>query len=326
MNSFRTTFNIPEFDPKLNYQSKSLFIGSCFTENIGNYLKDLKFQITINPTGIIYNPVSICECIGFLLKGKQMEANDLGFYNDTWFSFMHHSRYSDPDKNVCLNKMNEDLKMASGFLQQADFLFITLGSAFIYTHNESKEVVANCHKFPASTFSKSILNAKSIVSCFEKTLNDLGKVNPNVRTIFTVSPVRHWNDGAIENQHSKSVLITAIHELILKHKNCSYFPAYELMMDDLRDYRFYAEDMLHPNNTAIEYIRDKFIKTFVEKDAENIMDQIQKLLQARNHRPFRAQTTTHINFKKKQLDQIKDLKRKFPFLDMTEFEEFFKKD
>ena len=323
MSNFRTTFNIPEFNPKMDFQSKSLFIGSCFTENIGNYLKDLKFQIINNPTGIIYNPISICECINYLIKQKKWNEEELGFYNDSWFSFKHHSRYSDPDKPVCLTNINNDLNSASQQIINADFLFLTLGTAFVYKHIQTKEIVANCHKFPTSTFSKSLLNTDAVVFYFENLLKDLVKINKKIKIIFTVSPVRHWKDGATENQVSKSVLLTAIHELISKFNNCSYFPAYELMMDDLRDYRFYAEDMLHPNAIAIEYIRDKFVKTYIDHDAEVLMDEVQKLRQAKAHKPFNKNSELHINFRKQQLKKIEQIKRKFPFLDLNEFEEFF---
>jgi hypothetical protein len=325
MNSFRTTFSIPEFNPKMSYHSKSLFIGSCFTENIGNYLKELKFQITNNPTGIIYNPISICECIRFLLDRKQLTDEDLHFNNDLWFSFKHHGRYSNSDKNECLKRINEELKLASDNIIKADFLFITLGTAFVYTNKEKDEVVANCHKLPSSAFSKSLLNSEAVINEFDKLLKDLFSINRNIKVIFTVSPVRHWNDGAIENQVSKSVLITSIHELVLKHKSCSYFPAYELMMDDLRDYRFYAEDMLHPNTTAIEYIRNKFVETYIDNESSEIMRGVQKLLLAKNHKPFNAETVSHRNFLKKNLDQLQELNRKFPFLELEELEAYFKK-
>jgi len=324
MSTFRTTFNIPEFSPKMNYQSKNIFIGSCFTENIGNSLKDLKFDIVTNPTGIVYNPVSICDCVHLLLNNTLMKGEDLGFYNDTWFSFRHHSRYSNTDKEACLQKMNEELSLASEYIVHADFLFLTFGSAYNYKHNKTNEVVANCHKFPAGTFSKTLLTAGSIVENCEKLFDTLFHINPKIKVIFTVSPVRHWKDGAIENQLSKSLLITAIHELVSKYPDCSYFPAYELMMDDLRDYRFYADDMLHPGATAIEYIRNKFVDTFIDKDAVVIMNEIQKLILAKNHRPFRADTDAHGNFRKKQLEQILVLKSKHPFLDLKDLEEFFK--
>ncbi len=324
MNNFRTTFNIPSFNPKMDYQSKSFFIGSCFTENIGNYLKDLKFQIINNPTGIIYNPVSICECIDSLLKSKQWKEEELGFYNNSWFSFKHHSRYSNTDKTVCLSNINQDLNSASKFIAEADFLFITLGTAFIYRHNQTKEIVANCHKFPSTTFTKSLLNTQAVVSCFENLMNDLMKMNRKIKVIFTVSPVRHWKDGATENQRSKAVLVTAIHELISVFENCSYFPAYELMMDDLRDYRFYAEDMVHPNATAIAYIREKFVQTYIDPAAEELMNEVQKLILAKSHRPFSENSELHKNFRTQQLKKIEELKRKFPFLDLKEFEEFFR--
>jgi hypothetical protein len=324
MQSFRTTFEIQEHNPKLNYNSKSLFIGSCFTENIGNHFKELKFPVCINPTGIIYNPLSICKTINLLNNGYQFKESDLDFFNELWFSFCHHGRFAHPDKMRCLENINSELSNASSFFKQTEFLFITFGSAYAYTYKKRNEVVANCHKLPAEYFNKSLLPAETIIHEFEKALTQIQKSNPNLQIIFTVSPVRHWTDGAIENQRSKSILITAIHEIIQRQKNCFYFPAYELMMDDLRDYRFYAEDMIHPNSTAIEYIREKFTSTFIDEASIEIMKKVMKLKRAMEHRPFGKVSQSYNRFRKDQMNFILELKKEFPFLDLQEFEEFFK--
>lgn len=324
MQSFRTTFEIKGYSPKLNYKSKSLFIGSCFTENIGNYLNELKLPVYINPTGIIYNPISICSSINYLSQGKLFEEKDLDFYNELYFSFDHHSRFSNHDKKICLENINKELCVASRFLDKTEFLFITLGSSYIYTHKERNKIIANCHKLPSIIFTKSLLNTTAIVYEFERTLFLLKKINPDIRIVFTVSPVRHWRDGAIENQRSKSVLISSIHEIIENNKNCFYFPAYELMMDDLRDYRFYAEDMIHPNSTAIEYIREKFIETFIDDESKDIMKSVMKLRRALEHRPFEKNSISYKKFMTDQLALTNELKSKFPLLDLQEFEDFFK--
>ena len=323
MNAFRTTFNIDESKTKINYHSKTIFIGSCFTENIGNHLKDLKFKTVCNPTGIIYNPFTICECIQFLLNGKSFIENDIEFFNNAWFSFKHHSRFSNPDKEKCLENINTELNSATEYIKQADFLFITLGTAFVYKHNRTNEIVANCHKFPSYTFSKSILQASEIVEIYSETIKQLNKINSKIKIIFTVSPVRHWKDGVIGNQISKSILFVSINEILKKFDNCIYFPAYELMMDDLRDYRFYAEDMIHPNSIAIEYIRDKFIETFVDRDSQMIISNIKKLQLAKNHKVFNSNSSSHLKFKEINLRQIIELKKEFPFLDLEEFEKYF---
>ncbi|MGD0711151.1 MAG: GSCFA domain-containing protein [Bacteroidales bacterium] len=323
MSDFRTTFTIPEFPFKLNYHSKSIFIGSCFTENIGNYMKELKFQLVQNPTGILYNPISINECLEYMMDGKKFSEGDLRQYNDVWFSFHHHGRFSDTDKNKCLKNINAEISAASEFLTHADFLFITFGSAYIYKLNETNEVVANCHKLPSNTFTKSLLDIQTIKEAYLKTIGKLNKLNPKLKIIFTLSPVRHWNDGAEENQLSKSVLSVAIHEIIKNNTCCYYFPAYELMMDDLRDYRFYAEDMLHPNKSAIDYIWNKFSDSLIENDSKDIMKEIQKLIIAKSHRPFHTETPSYKKFKVTMQKQTMELKKKFPFLDLNGFESFF---
>ncbi len=326
MQNFRTTFDISGSNQKIDYYSKTLFIGSCFTENIGNYLKTLKFQTILNPTGIIYNPASINECIRFLIEKKEFFEKDLDFFNDEWLSFHHHGRFSDPDKNNCLKNINEELLSASDYIRQADFLFITFGSASVYRHNEKNIIVSNCHKFPAETFLKYLLTPQEIIFDCEKTLKALKKTNPKIKIIFTVSPVRHWKDGAVENQLSKSILFVAINDIIKKIDNCFYFPAYELMMDDLRDYRFYAEDMIHPNATAIDYIREKFIQSFIKTDSLKIMNEVIGLIQAFKHRPFNNSSVNHKKFKENYLKQTKELKKQFPFLDLEEFEKYFGED
>jgi hypothetical protein len=287
-------------------------------------MKDLKFQLVQNPTGIIYNPLSIIECVEYMMDKKKFDESDLQLYNDVWFSFQHHGKFSDTDKGKCLANMNDAISAASEFLIHTDYLFITFGSAYIYTHNETNVVVANCHKLPSSTFTKSLLDIQTIKEIGLKTFERLCNINPRLKIIFTLSPVRHWNDGAIENQISKSILSVAIHEIIKNHSSCYYFPAYELMMDDLRDYRFYAEDMLHPNRIAIDYLWNEFSDSFFETETQNILKDIQKLIDAKNHRPFHKDTSSYKKFKVNMLKQTLELKKKFPFIDLNEFEIFFK--
>jgi hypothetical protein len=323
MQIFRTIFELPEFPFKMNYHSKSIFFGSCFTENIGIYLKERRFNAIINPFGIIYNPLSISNSIRFLSNNRVFDEKYLNLYNELWFSFYHHGRFSDTDQKKCLEKINTSINEASELIRHADFLFLTFGTAFIYTHKETNEVVANCHKFPSETFTKSLLNPKKIVEEYTSTFDHLLKINPGLKIIFTVSPVRHLKDGAVENQLSKSILFVAIHEIIKKISNCFYFPAYELIMDDLRDYRFYAEDMTHLNATATEYIRLKLRQSMIAEDAQEIMDEMQKLLQAKNHKPFNTDTASYKHFKQNCLKQTIVLKEQYPFLDLREFIEYF---
>lgn len=323
MDTFRTPVIIPVSKNKINYHSRCFFIGSCFTESIGNYLKDMKFQTDINPFGIVYNPISIKNSIDLLLKRKSFSQKDLDFYNDVWFSFHHHSRFSDTDKKRCLEKINYAIKSSSYFLKKSDFLFITLGTSYIYTHKEKNIVVANCHKLPSETYTKSLITPEEIISVYSDLIKKIRTVNPSLKIIFTISPVRHVNDGFIENQRSKSVLFVAVHNIIEKFENCFYFPAYEIMMDELRDYRFYANDMIHPGDVAVDYIRRKFTETYIDPASQEIMNEIKKLVQAKNHKTFFPETPAHKKFLKKNMQKISEMKKKFPFLNLQEFEEYF---
>lgn len=323
MDTFRTHINIPESKNKINYHSCCFFIGSCFTESIGNYLSGMKFLTNINPFGIIYNPISIKNSFDLLLQGKPFTEKDLHCHNNIWYSLHHHSRFSGTDKKRCLENINDALKFSSGFLKKSDFVFITLGTSYIYTHNEKNIVVSNCHKLPSGTFTKFLAQPEEIISEYNKLLKKLITANPSIKIIFTISPVRHMTDGFTENQRSKSILLVAIHNIIEKFKNCSYFPAYEIMMDELRDYRFYASDMIHPNETAIEYIRQKFTETYIDPASQEIMTEIRKLVQAKNHRTFFSDTSLHKKFLKKNQQKILEMKKKFSFLDLKEFEDYF---
>ena len=255
MNTFRTEVNIKPSENKISHQSKIMLIGSCFTENIGNKLTERCFKTAQNPFGIVYNPQSICEQIIQLIYNISIEEHELFYQNEQWHSYQFHSRFSHPEKNVALAAMNVSMTNGHTFLKDTNFLILTLGTAKVYEQSESNTVVANCHKTPNNQFAHTMLSAEKIVSLFKTTLNHLLKFNPNIKILFTVSPIRHWKDGAIENQLSKSTLFLATHQLIKDCENAFYFPAYEIMMDDLRDYRFYGYDMLHPSTLAIDYIK-----------------------------------------------------------------------
>jgi hypothetical protein len=323
MNTFRTVFDVPGSEHKISYQSKSFYTGSCFTENIGNYLQALKFPVCVNPFGILYNPMSIFESLRSLINKKEFTKEDLILNKDIWCSLHHHGRFSDTDKNNCLDNINRTGSSASEFLKKAGFLFITFGTSYAYRHKEKKMIVANCHKFPAPHFEKILLDVDTIVHEFKSLEKLLLKFNPDIKIILTVSPVRHINDGIVENQLSKSILHVAIHKIISDTKNCFYFPAYELQMDDLRDYRFYGADMAHPNEIAIGYIRKKFIETYIDKDSQNILAEIEKLLAAKNHRTFHPESITSKAFLNSHAKKTNALKQEFPFLDLKEFEDYF---
>jgi len=285
---------------------------------------EFKFPALVNPFGVMYNPVSVQRGLEILLEQKTFTDSDVAFFNEQWFSFYHDTEFSDTDKNTCLAKINNSLVKASKKLIEAEFLVITFGTSWIYKFIESGKVVSNCHKIPAKEFERLKLGVENIFVEWANLINRLNELNKNLKIIFTVSPVRHWKDGAIENQLSKSTLILAIHQLKEKFKNVEYFPAYEIMMDDLRDYRFYANDMLHPSKVAIDYIWEQFEQTYFDNKTLDICKEVEKIIQAKNHRPLNPTTPSHNKFIENQIKLIEGLERKYPFLDFSIDKSFFK--
>jgi hypothetical protein len=311
MEIFRTLVSPPSSPLKIDYSSNIMFLGSCFSEYIANKLLDFKFKIDNNPFGIVYNPLSICSQLEKLTEGTEYTADQL-FYNEgLWCSFDHHGRFSDPDKNSCLTNINQQLQNSRQFLQSADFLFLTFGTSFVYFVKDSNQSVANCHKVPAEKFTRKRVSVQKIVHACEITLEKLRVINPNLCIVFTVSPIRHWKDGAHENQLSKATLLLAIEELRFRYPNSLYFPSYEMIMDDLRDYRFYAEDMLHPNLLAVNYIWRSFVECFMLPETLSIMKDVEKVVQASKHRPFNPNTKEFQTFVQQSLGKIESLKKRY---------------
>ena len=318
---FRTEINIPISENKFDYQSNLFFIGSCFTENIGGQMKESKFPVSVNPFGILYNPLSIAQALDFILSEdfNGFSEEDLHYHNEQWFSFYHHSKFNHTDKVSCLNGINQSFDFSKQLFYQVKFLFITFGTAYVYRLQSNNQVVANCHKLPHKEFRRTRLSVDAIVNTYDRLIQLLYKVKPDIKIVFTVSPIRHWKDGAIDNQLGKATLLVAIHRLKEKYPAIiDYFPAYEIMMDDLRDYRFYEQDMLHPNQTAIDYIWQGFKETYMDDKGENLMKQIAGINAAVNHRPFNPQSAAHLRFIKQTLDRIEHLEQQFPFLDFGE--------
>jgi len=320
---FRTEVNIPPSGNKINYQSNILCMGSCFTENMGDIMKDLQFRIDVNPFGVNYNPSSVARNMWSLMKGKQYSPDELESYDEKWFSFDHHSQFSHPDKNVCLQNINENIGEVHKRLKDTRFLLLTWGTAWVYVLKKTANVVSNCHKLPSSNFSRHLLTASQIEDTYTKLFASLRKEIPDLNIILTVSPVRHLKDGPQLNSVSKSTLILAAHKLSEMFSYCEYFPAWEIAMDDLRDYRFYAEDLVHPNKQMIRYIWDKFSNAFFDEDTMEIMQKVRKLVNAKKHRPFDPASEKHQEFCRKQLAAIRDLTGKHSFLDLSELEDHF---
>lgn len=315
MSDFRTKIDIQPGPFKLNYQTKSIFMGSCFSENIGEKMNSLKFPVLLNPFGVLYNPESIRNALDIIIDHHPFSEDDLYCYNNKWLSFYHDTSFSSESREHCYKHIKEKINESSKALKQAKYLFVTFGTAWVYRWEESGNIVSNCHKIPASQFERSRLSIEGIFVEWASLINRLLQFNSRLKIVFTVSPVRHWKDGAIENQLSKSTLIMAVHQIKKMFTGVDYFPAYEIMMDDLRDYRFYADDMVHPGNVAIDYIWNLFRKKYIDEIAVEISEKVNKLNQAINHRPFNVKSTDHQKFLKRELNKIHLLQQEYPFLD-----------
>mgnify|MGYP002776343235 FL=1 len=322
---FFTEIQIPEFPSQMDYSKSMMLFGSCFSENIGQKLIDLKFDVDMNPFGILYNPESIANSLRILLEKRTFSENNLFQDQGLWNSFYHHSRFSDVDQQAALDKINNRISSSHEFLKKADYLVITFGTAWVYELLKTGQVVSNCHKIPAGEFKRFRLGVSEITNVYRELLEQLWKFNPGLKVIFTVSPIRHWKDGAVENQLSKATLLLSIDQLIkgFGNQDCAYFPSYELMMDELRDYRFYAEDMLHISPVAIDYIFERFSKVMITKESMDVSKKVMKVRKAFEHRPVNPATADFKEFVLQNLLQINQLTGQFPSLDFTEEKIYF---
>jgi hypothetical protein len=309
----------------MNYRSNILFMGSCFTENIGAKMKELRFRIDVNPFGVNYNPSSVARNLWTLMKGKEYAEEDLGQYGDKWFSFDHHSQFSHPDRDTCLKNINAKIQETHSHLKDTRFLMLTWGTAWVFVHKKTANVVSNCHKLPAANFSRHLLSVSQVVDTCTKLFAALRKQIPDLQIILSVSPVRHWKDGARLNSVSKSTLILAAHRLTELFSYVEYFPAWEIAMDDLRDYRYYADDLVHPGSQMIRYIWEKFSNAWFDEETLGLTPRIGKLVSAMDHRPFDPGSEQHLEFCRKMLEETRELSGRHPFLDLSGIEDHFSK-
>jgi len=283
---FRTEVEIPQSNAKINIEDQIFSIGSCFATEITDLLKSGQIQTLNNPFGTVFNPFSINRALKKLHDAKLYAEDELVFYNDEFISLDHHSKFTSRFSHQSLEKINTNLEFGNQFLQNTKWVIITYGTSFIYEFLPKKKLVANCHKIPAKYFEKRLLTNLEIAdSIYETVVNLTDICKENVQILFTVSPVRHTKDGMIENNLSKAKLISAIHEILPQFENCHYLPVYELLMDDLRDYRFYKEDLIHPNKQAIQYIWEKFGKAYFSEETMNFVTENFKISKALEHRP-----------------------------------------
>ncbi|QNM84663.1 GSCFA domain-containing protein [Polaribacter pectinis] len=296
----------------ISYESKILLIGSCFSENIGNKLDYYKFQSAQNPFGILFQPKAIEKLITSAINEREYTVEDLVFQNERWHCFDAHSSLSSTDKNELINSLNSTISLTNKQTKEATHLIITLGTSWVYRFIETDAIVANCHKIPQKKFLKELLSVDEVSESLEAIIELIKSVNKDINILFTVSPVRHLKDGFIENTQSKSHLIAGIHNVVNPRNKTHYFPSYEIMMDELRDYRFYAEDMIHPNKTAINYIWEKFVATWFSDDSKTTMQEIETIQKGISHRPFNENSDSHKSFLKNLEVKISNIKTKIP--------------
>lgn len=332
---FQLPIQIKAPEARITYRDKIMLTGSCFTEHIGNSLDELKFSTLHNPNGILFDPRSVCSSLLSYIENKQYKKKDLFYLNELWNSWEHHSRFSNIDADKCLETINQSQQQACNFLKDADWLIITLGSSFSYRlvdpapqlplqKERGSAGVANCHRAPSQWFNKHLLSIDETIALVDGAYHRLKQFNAKLKIIFTISPVRHIRDGVIENNRSKARLIEAVHHLVNKFPGLYYFPAYELVIDVLRDYRFFDIDMVHPNYPATEFVMEKFNESFIDEQSQQLMEEIKKIVIARKHKAFQPATNAHKAFLKTHLEKANELQSKYSFLDLSDEINYFK--
>jgi len=298
----------------IDYDSKLFLLGSCFSENIGEKLEYFKFQSEQNPSGILFHPKAIEKLVTNAINEKEFTEEDIFLLNERYHSFDVHSQLSNGSKEEMLNNLNLAIQETNRQLQEATHIIITLGTAWVYRHIESDKIVANCHKVLQKKFLKELLSVEEIAGSLESMIALIRDVNPKVNFIFTVSPVRHLKDGFVGNQRSKAHLIAAIHQVVEPRKQLFYFPSYEIVMDELRDYRFYGEDMIHPNTIAIDYIWEKFVASWISETAAGTMRQVDSIQKRLQHKPFNPDAEEHQQFLQKVSHDIQGIQQQYPHM------------
>ncbi len=309
---FRTRVPVEEGFPKLEHGSGVFLIGSCFVENIGNKLDWFKFKNLQNPTGIIFHPSPIRKFFQRLSNQEFFQESDVLEFNGGWQSLEAHSDMRRPDKEECLRDLNLAIEDSRNFIQSASHIIISLGTAWGYIYEGKETIAANCHKIPQQKFTKELSSINEIINDLEVIEHSVSEMNKEAKIIFTVSPVRHLKDGFVNNQHSKANLISALQQYLRSSRSSSYFPSYEIMMDELRDYRFYSDDMLHPNNVAVDYIWNLFSVNWLSDNSHLLNSEINKIQKALLHTPREENSTAHKKFLTKLQSKIEEIHKKHP--------------
>jgi hypothetical protein len=328
---FKIEFPIKVPDSLLSFDSSFFFAGSCFAENMASKMQDLMLNQEFLYHGILFNPISVAQSLSDCISKKQYTKADLFELNEVWNSWQHHTRFSGITANEAVEKINESISKGHTFLKTADHIVITLGSAWVYKLNSQSphtagQVVANNHIAPATWFDKELMKPGALIILLKKMVEELLQFNPHLQIIFTISPVRHLREGLVENNRSKAVLIQAVHEIVETSKQTAYFPSYEYVIDDLRDYRFYSEDLVHPNYAASNYVWEKWVETYMNEETQNIMKQVAELQLAMQHKPFFAGSSQHRAFLENCIVKTERLLSLYPYLSLHDQVQFFKQE
>lgn len=321
---FRTEVEIPNLKHKIEYHDPLFFIGSCFATNIGQQCASRGLNTMINPFGVTYNPLSVVSVLRHVCESKEVDDTMYREVDGKWCSLLHHSSFDSESKSEIQNKTAEATKDAHTFLRNSTHLFITLGTAWVYIDRKNVNVVNNCHKIPDNEFIRRRLSVEEIVDNFSA-LFDCEELLTNKKIVFTVSPIRHLKDSLAGNSLGKATLITAVWRLCEKYPDrVSYFPSYEIMMDDLRDYRFYEADMVHPSAVAIKYIYTLFEESLMTKETSEFCRRMERIESARGHRVTNENSEAHLKFKENMLSTLLQISKEYPKRDFSTLIDFFK--
>ncbi len=310
---FRIIVPISKTTKSISYYTPIVSLGSCFAVNMAQKFAYYKFPITVNPFGVLFHPLAIENILQHTIENSRYTAEDFFLHNELWHSFDFHSDMSQPSLKEAIQLANSQQIQLQQALQEASFCFITLGTAWVYIYNSTDTIVANCHKLPSQHFSKRLLSVEEITESLSHIIALLKQLNPSITIVFTISPVRHIKDGFFENQVSKSQLFSALYPLITDSKSL-YFPAYELLLDELRDYRFYASDMVHPSEMAINYIWERLVTTYIETTTQVDMKQVDSIQKGLSHRPFNPDTESHQQFLAQLQQKMEVFTMKYPHI------------
>ncbi len=326
---FRLALQVKPFTQQIELQEKILLLGSCFTDHISKRLAAHKFQVLENPHGILFNPRSIETAVAAYIANKKYLPDDLFLFNDLCTSWEHHGQFSHPEAATALQMMNDAVSHAHSFLKTAKWVVITLGSSWVYElknnslGGQQNQTAANCHKVPQQHFNHRLLRADEVHTSLQNMVSAIRGFNTSANIIFTISPVRHHREGLVENNRSKALLISAVHQMLENNSHIFYFPSYELIIDDLRDYRFYAEDMVHPNYQATQYVWEKFVAACITEATQKDMEEIGKIVHAKNHRSLHPTSVRHQQFLATMLEKTKLLQQRLCHVDFSEELQYF---